>query len=122
MIRIAVGGQVDKRRVAELARQYGGSAVQVTEGSDFEAAMAVKSGKADYYLGACHTGGGGVAMAVAMLGRTNCLIASMPGRPPKADEIAGAVQGGVKAFGFTTDHAEQAVKAIMKSILEAHTV
>jgi len=119
MIRVAIGGQVDRKRVCELVRQLGGVAVQVTEGSDVEAAMAVKSGKADYYLGACLTGGGGVAMATALLGRSNCLVASMPGRPPKADEIERAVQGGVKAFGFTADHAEQAVKLILKAIMEA---
>lgn len=117
MVRVAVGGQVDRKKVAELARRYGGSEVEVTEASDLEAAMAVKNGKADYYLGACHTGGGGLAMAIALLGRTSCLIASMPGRAPKPQEIADAAKAGVKAYGFTADHAELAVPLIIRAIL-----
>jgi len=118
MIRFAVGGQVDKKKVADLVRKVGGSAVQVTEHSDLEAAMQVKNGKADYYIGACHTGGGGLAMAIAMLGKARCLTVSMPGRPPKEDEIRKAVADGVKAFAFTADHAEQAVPMIVRAILE----
>ncbi len=118
MIRFAIGGQVDKKKVAELVRKVGGDAVQVTEHSDLEAAMQVKTGKADYYLGACHTGGGGLAMAIAMLGKAQCLTVSMPGRPPKEDEIRNAVANGVKAFAFTADHAEQAVPLIVRAIIE----
>lgn len=118
LIRFAIGGQVDKKKIAEMVRRLGGDAVQVTEASDLEAAMQVKTGKADYYLGACHTGGGGLAMAIAMLGKAQCLTVSMPGRPPKEDEIRSAVAAGVKAFAFTADHAEQAVPMIVRAILE----
>lgn len=118
MVRFAIGGQVDKKKVAELVRKVGGDAVEVSEHSDLEAAMQVKSGRADYYLGACHTGGGGLAMAIAMLGKPLCLTVSMPGRPPKEEEIRKAVADGVKAFAFTADHAERAVPMIVKAILE----
>jgi hypothetical protein len=112
LVRIAVGGQVDRKKVAELARKVGGDRVQVTDASDLEAAMAVKNGKADYYFGACHTGGGGLAMAIAMLGKPKCETVSMPGRPPKEEE------SGIVGFGFTADHAETAVSMIVKAILE----
>ncbi|MDB4896354.1 MAG: hypothetical protein JWN15_2616 [Firmicutes bacterium] len=118
MVRIAVGGQVDRKKVAELARKVGGDRVQVTDASDLEAAMAVKNGKADYYFGACHTGGGGLAMAIAMLGKPKCETVSMPGRPPKEEQIRKAVESGIVGFGFTADHAEQAVSMIVKAILE----
>lgn len=118
MIRIAVGGQVDKKKVVSLVEQHGKGQVSVKEYSDIEAAMAVKSGQADYYLGACHTGGGGaLAMAIAMLGKANCATVSMPGRPPKAEEVEAAVKGGAKAFGFTADHIEQAVPMILEALL-----
>lgn len=118
LVRIAVGGQVDRKKVAEYVRKIGGDRVQVSESSDLEAAMAVKNGKADYYFGACHTGGGGLAMAIAMLGKPQCQTVSMPGRPPKEEDIRQAVKSGIKGFGFTADHAEKAVSMIMKAILE----
>lgn len=118
MVRIAVGGQVDRRKVSALVRQHGGDKVEVLEASDLDAAMAVKTGKADYYVGACHTGGGGLAMAIALLGKPKCHIASSPGRPPKADDIHKAAAAGVRAYGFAADHAELAVPIILKAILE----
>lgn len=117
LVRIAVGGQVDRKKIATLVRQSGGDRVEVLELSDLDAAMAVKQGRADYYLGACHTGGGGLAMAIALLGKPSCLIASMPGRPPKADEIQKAAAAGVKAYGFATDYADRAVPLILAAIL-----
>lgn len=118
MVHFAIGGQVDKRKIADLVQQVGGNAVKVTTTSDLEAAMQVKMGKADYYLGACHTGGGGLAMAIALLGKAQCRTVSMPGRPPKEDEIRNAVAAGVRAFAFTADHAELAVPMIVRAILE----
>ena len=42
--------------------------------------MAIKTGAADFYLGACNTGGGGaLAMAIALLGMGQCATVSMPG-------------------------------------------
>ncbi len=117
MVRVAVGGQVDRKKVSALVRQHGGNQVEVLEASDLDAAMAVKTGKADYYLGACHTGGGGLAMAIALLGKPTCHIASTPGRPPKADDIQKAAAAGVKAYGFAADHAELAVPLILTAIL-----
>lgn len=118
LVRIAVGGQIDRKRVAELVRKIGGDKVEVSEASDLESARAVKNGKADYYFGACHTGGGGLAMAIAMLGKSQCETVSMPGRPPKEEEIRKAVESGIKGFGFTVEHAERAVSMIVKAILE----
>lgn len=116
-MKIVIGGQVDKKEVEALVKEYGPEGVETSIKSDVEAAMAVKTGQADYYVGACHTGGGGaLAMAIAIVGKPQCVTVSMPGRKPNEEKINEAVKAGKKAFGFTSDHIETAVPMIMKAI------
>ncbi|AGB19330.1 DUF2620 domain-containing protein [Thermoanaerobacterium thermosaccharolyticum] len=119
MIRFVVGGAVDKQKVAQLIKDLGGDNVSVEIKSDIEAAMAVKTGKADYYVGACSTGGGGaLAMAMALLTAQKCATVSMPGKPPKEQDVLKAVVDGKVAFGFTNDHIEKAITYIVNAILK----
>ena len=119
MIRIVVGGQIDKESIASKVRDLGGDQVQVTIKSDIDAAMAVKTQQADYYLGACLTGGGGaLAMAIALLGMPQCATISMPGNIRSDAEILQEVQDGKKAFGFTGQHAEQVLPVLIAALLE----
>lgn len=118
MVRIVVGGQIEKDRIAEMIRKIGGDKVTVTVKSDIEAAMAIKTNQADYYFGACNTGGGGaLAMAIALLGMNLCATVSMPGKIKSNEEIIKEVENGKKAFGFTPQHAEQVIPVIMNKIL-----
>ena len=118
MLRVVVGGQIDKDMVAEIIRRIGGEKVTVTIKSDIEAAMAIKTNQADYYLGACNTGGGGaLAMAIALLGMGLCSTVSMPGKIRSDAEIIKEIESGKKAFGFTPQHAEQVIPVIMNKIL-----
>jgi threonine dehydrogenase-like Zn-dependent dehydrogenase len=118
MIRIVVGGQIDKEKIADMIKEIGADKVVVSVKSDIEAAMAIKTGQADYYLGACHTGGGGaLAMAIALLGMGLCTTVSMPGTMKSEAEIIQEVNNGKKAFGFTPQHAEQVIPIILKKIL-----
>ena len=115
---IVVGGQIDKKGVAALAQKYAGDKAQVLIKGDIDAAMAIKAGTADIYLGACNTGGGGaLAMAIALLGMKLCQTVSMPGKICTEDEIKKAVDDGKKAFGFTAQHAEQVIPIILKYAL-----
>jgi hypothetical protein len=118
-IKIVVGGQVEKQEIAALVRDLVKDRAEVEIMSDLQAANAIKTGKADYYLGACHTGGGGaLSMAMALLGRDKCETVSMPGRPPVKEKIVEAVARGKVAFGFTGDHAQTAVPLIIEEILK----
>jgi len=118
VLKIAVGGAIDKPRVADAIKKIGGEQIEVKIMSDIEAAMAVKNGKADYYIGACATGGGGaLAMAMALIGAAKCATVSMPGKPPKEQDVLKALKNGKVAFGFTNDHIEKAVPMIMNAIL-----
>lgn len=119
MIRFVVGGAIDRQKVAEEIKKAGGGRVEVKVMGDVEAVLALKNGEADYYLGACATGGGGaLAMAMALLGAGNCATVSMAGRPPKEEEVANAVKHGKVAFGFTNDHIDRAVPMIVNAILK----
>ena len=116
-MKIVIGGQVEKKEIETLVKQYGGDTVEVSVKNDLEAAMALKSGQADYYLGACYTGGGGaLAMAIALLGKPNCATVSMPGQPPTQEKVDQAVAQGAKAFGFTGDRKDKAVEFIMTAL------
>jgi ABC-type amino acid transport substrate-binding protein len=116
-MKIVIGGQVEKKEIEALVKQHGGPDVEVTVKSDLEAAMALKTGQADYYLGACYTGGGGaLAMAIAIVGKSNCTTISMPGQPPTQEKVDQAITQGTKAFGFTADHKEKAVELVMKAL------
>lgn len=119
MIRFVVGGQVEKDNIAGLVKRIGGDKVEVQTKMDLQAANDVKAGKADYYLGACHTGGGGaLSMAMALLTRSKCATISMPGKPPKEEDVRNAIAEGKVAFGFTGDHYEKAVSLILTEILK----
>lgn len=118
-MKIVIGGQVEREALAELVKRIGGDRVEVSMMNDIEAAMAVKTGAADYYLGACHTGGGGaLAMAIALLGMANCATLSMPGNIRGDDEIRKEISSGKKAFGFTAQHMQQVVPVVLDALLK----
>ncbi|WP_100011299.1 DUF2620 domain-containing protein [Lentibacillus sediminis] len=115
-MKIVIGGQVEKKSIEGLIKEIDPEIETVIK-SDLDAAMAIKTKQADYYIGACHTGGGGaLAMAIAMLGRDQCETVSMPGRKPDSAKVEQAVKDGKLAFGFTGDHMETAVPMIITAI------
>ena len=117
--KIAVGGQMDKQLLAKLITQYGGENVTVDIKSDVEAAVGVKSGAYDYYIGACATGAGAaIAMAIGLLGAQSCVSLSVPGKIVSDAEIAQAVSDGKKAFGFVNTDAEKIIPVLIQSILK----
>lgn len=118
MIKIVVGGQLAKEKIAELVRHAGGDAVEVAIMQDIQAAMAIKNGSADYYIGACNTGGGGaLALAIALLGMPLCETLTSPGRSCDEEKIISALDHGKKAFGITDEHVPRVVPMLVKQII-----
>ena len=109
-MKIVVGGQIDKQKVYDTIKGVVGDRASVEIKDDIAAAMAVKTGQADYYFGACKTGGGG---ALAM---DQCATVSMPGKMLSEDEILAQVKAGKKAYGFTDQHIEKVVPIILKGL------
>ncbi|CDG19594.1 DUF2620 domain-containing protein [Xenorhabdus doucetiae] len=118
-MKFVVGGQIEKEAIAgEIRRLAGNKATSVTIMNDIEAAMAIKNGEADYYLGACNTGGGGaLAMAIALIGLDQCATIGMPGKILSNDEIIAHVKAGKKAFGFTGQDIDIVLPVIINTIL-----
>ncbi|MCG3460586.1 DUF2620 domain-containing protein [Xenorhabdus bovienii] len=118
-MKFVVGGQIEKERIAEVIQQLAGDkATAITIMNDIEAAMAIKNGDADYYLGACNTGGGGaLAIAIALIGLNQCVTISMPGKILSDDEIIAHVKAGKKAFGFTGQDIDMVLPVIINTIV-----
>ena len=117
MIRIAIGGQMEKESILEAIRKFADNDIEAFIMTDMEAASMVKKGEADYYFGSCATGGGGsLAGAIAVLGYSNCATIAMPGRPPKEKDVEKRIEEGKKAFGFTDNHVSVAVPILLKAI------
>ncbi len=117
MVKIVVGGQINKAEIAKIVTDTLGQQCSVDVLGDLDAAMAMKAGQYDYYIGACNTGGGGaLAMAMALLGSDLCATLSMPGKISSDQEILEAVQKGKKAFGFTAQHANQVLSVLLPEL------
>jgi hypothetical protein len=118
-MKFVVGGQMDKKAIANMLGKMTGGKADVTIMSDIEATMAVKSGQADYYFGSCATGAGGaLGIALGLLGKDKCVTVTMPGKVMDQEEISAAVQAGKVAFGFVNYDAERILPLILKAIDE----
>ncbi|MGI8824074.1 MAG: DUF2620 family protein [Chloroflexota bacterium] len=117
-IRVVVAG-VDAPSMAAAVESAGGSLVQAAALGDMQAARLIKTGRADYYLGTCWSGGGGaLAAATAILGTHQVAIVGTPGMPVKGEKVSRALADGCRAFGFPYEQTKTAVPTIMQAILE----
>ncbi|MFB5191351.1 DUF2620 domain-containing protein [Alicyclobacillus fastidiosus] len=121
-IRIAIGGL--KKEVTErVTKEIGGDKVSVIVTSDFEAAKKIKSGQADYYFGACNSGGGAaLSVPIGILGYSNCATVAKAGGKPKAEDIEKLVAGGKIAFGMAVESIEAAVPMLLHSLFKKHNL
>ncbi len=117
-MKVVVGGQIDKQKIADWVRSLAKDQAEVSITDDIQAAMRLKNGQADLYLGACNTGGGGaLSMAIALLGMDTCATLSMPGVIKSDAEIMAEVDAGKKAFGFTAQHIDTIMPVLMRQLL-----
>lgn len=118
MKKVVIGGQIDKKEIAEIVVKLSEGKINPDIKSDLDAAMAMKSGEYDYYIGACNTGGGGaLAMAIAMLGPEKTSTVSMPGNVKSEEFIIEEFEKGKVAFGFTAQHKEIILPILINLIL-----
>ncbi len=118
-MKIVVGGQMDKQTVAKLIEKNADGSIEVQIKSDIDATLAIQTGQADYYLGACSTGAGGaLGIATGLLGTAKCVSVSTPGKTMTQEEIDEAVQSGKVAFGFVNYDAEKVVPMILRALLK----
>lgn len=119
MYKIAIGGQFNKNEIKTCLETSGQGQFSADIFTDMDAAMKVKNGSYDYYLGACQSGAGGaLAMAYALIGRDKCATIANAIMQPDEAKVQQLLANGVKAFGFTNDRAENAVKAFIAAVLK----
>jgi hypothetical protein len=117
MINVVVAG-MGKERIAELVQAAGGGQVEARAKTDFEAASAVKSGKADYYIGACQSGAGGaLGVANAILGSDQVVRLSGVGSTADPDDVRAAVASGRRAFGISYSQMDAIVPVLVGALL-----
>jgi hypothetical protein len=117
-MKFVVGGQMDKKMLAEILRKHSDGKAEIAVMSDIEATMAIKNKQADYYFGSCATGAGGaLGIATGLLGRDKCISVSLTGKVLSQDEITAAVKSGKVAFGFVNYDAERVIPMLLKAIL-----
>lgn len=109
-MKIITGG-VGKSQVADALGPLVGPDDEVVQSSDMEAAMALRTGQADYYLGTCHTGAGAsLGVLVGLLGSGRCHTF---GRGiPDSGAVEEAVASGAIALGFAIDQIEEVVPVV----------
>ncbi len=116
MTTILVGG-VGKADVASRLKELGEPDLEVTVTNDMDAAMTLRSGRADYFLGTCHTGAGGsLGVLVGLLGSGKCHTVGRGGG--SAADFGAALDAGKVAFGFSTDQAETVVPRFVQALRE----
>lgn len=82
--------------------------------NDMEAAMKVKSGQLDYYIGACNTGAGAaLSIAIAVIGFNKSCTIAKPGIKAREDNVMRMVAEGKVAFGLSVEHIEHAVPLLV---------
>lgn len=87
--------------------------------NDMDAAMKVKSGELDFYIGACNTGAGAaISMAIAIIGFNESCTIAKPSIRAKQAEVDQYVLSGKKAFGLSIEHIEHAIPMLVKALSE----
>ena len=118
MVKVVVGGQMDKQMIASFLEKRYPNQLSIEIKSDIEGALAIKSGAADYYVGACATGAGGaLGIAVGLLGPAYTASLSIPGRIASEEEIKKHVPDGKKAFGMVNNDIEKVLPILFDALL-----
>ncbi|MEV7425705.1 MULTISPECIES: DUF2620 domain-containing protein [unclassified Streptomyces] len=114
MTKILTGG-VGKTEVADTVSKLSLDGLEITLSNDMDAAMKLRTGQADYYLGTCHTGAGAsLGVLVGLLGQALCHTF---GRSvPTEEEVAALLADGKKVFGFAIDQIDVLAPVMARAI------
>ncbi|MFF2650754.1 DUF2620 domain-containing protein [Streptomyces sp. NPDC058045] len=114
MTKILTGG-VGKTEVTRAVSALGIESLDITPSSDMDAAMKLRAGQADYYLGTCHTGAGAsLGVLVGLMGSAVCHTFGRG--TPTEEEIAALLADGKKVFGFSMDQLDTIAPRMARAI------
>lgn len=117
-MKIAIGGMLKNEiKQAILKADPEAEAIITT---DMGAVSMLKNGQADYYFGACESGGGAaISILIGMIGYSKCCTVCKNGGKPNKAEIQKYVSDGKICFGMTVSNIEETVSVLME-VLKAH--
>lgn len=116
MLKIAVGG-LQKNMMKDAILKTCPEA-QVTVTNDMSAVGMLKRGEADYYFGACESGGGAaISILIGMLGYAKCCTVCKNACNPSPEEIEKFVRDGKVAFGMTVQSIAATVPILVQALL-----
>ncbi|MEE1798792.1 MULTISPECIES: DUF2620 domain-containing protein [unclassified Streptomyces] len=113
-MKILTGG-VGKTEVTDTVSRLGLDGLEIVVSNDMDAAMKLRAGQADYYLGTCHTGAGAsLGILVGLLGSPLCHTF---GRSvPTEEQVAALLSDGKKVFGFAVDQIDVLAPLMARAI------
>ncbi|MCB5182374.1 DUF2620 family protein [Streptomyces antimicrobicus] len=114
MAKILTGG-VGRTEVARTLGGLGIPGLDVAVCNDMEAAALLRAGRADFFLGTCHTGAGAsLGVLVGLLGRPACHTFGRG--EPTDEEVADLLARGKTVFGFSTDRIDTVAPRLARAI------
>ena len=118
MIKIAVGG-LNKNEMEKAIKSVGSNNIEVIITNDMSGARMIKSGDADYYFGACNSGGGAaISILIGMIGFSKCVTIARNGKQPKDSDITKALNEGKIVFGMAIEAIEVGAPMLINAILK----
>ncbi|MGY2574651.1 DUF2620 domain-containing protein [Vibrio sp. C8] len=119
MKRIGIAG-LQREQIKQQIEQVAPGQFELHILNDMDAAMKVKAGQLDYYIGCCNTGAGAaLSIAIAIIGYNKSCTIAKPSIQAKQAEVTRFIEEGRVAFGLSVEHVEHAIPMLTQSLLEA---
>lgn len=114
---IAIGGM--KKQEMEAAIKEHAPQIETIVTTDIGAAPMLKSGEADYYFGACESGGGAaISILIGMLGYNKTATVARPGQKPDPETIRKYKEEGKIVFGMSHNAIDETVPMLLDILME----
>lgn len=112
-MRIAIGGMHKNEMEQAILKACPEAGTIIT--NDMGAVQLLKKGEADYYFGACESGGGSaISILIGLIGYSKCCTVCKNGGKPNKEEIEKYVKEGKICFGMTVSNIDGTVPVLMK--------
>lgn len=116
-MKIAIGGMQKTEMQKTIQMAYPKAETVIT--TDMKAVPMLKNGEADYYFGACESGGGAaISILIGLLGYSKCCTVCRNGGRPDKKEIEKYVRDGKVCFGMAVSNIDGTVPMLLAVLLE----
>lgn len=115
-MKIAIGG-MQKNEIEQAIKKVMPNAETIIT-TDMAAVKMLKTGVADYYFGACESGGGAaISILIGLIGYNKCCTICKNGGKPNKEEIEKNVKDGKICFGMTVSNIDGTIPVLMEVLM-----